>query len=156
MLSSLGEPTNSKMIWAWLRSVLPSRMGLPSNISAKTQLVIVRMAHGEKEKSNVPSAPHVYGWSVSSQLQEKLWRTIPPCHDEGRVIAYCIAVASAGLRNGAVVVSSETEIGNLEQTTVVDENVCSCWASDMDRGESWMAGCRLPFMSRCKMWLSCR
>jgi hypothetical protein len=89
-------------------------MGLPSNISANTQLLVVREGYCEKEKSKVPSAPHVYGWSVSPQLQEKLWRTVPSCDDEGCVVAHCIAVASAGLRNGAVVVSSETEIGNLE------------------------------------------
>jgi hypothetical protein len=89
-------------------------MGLPSNISANTQLLVVRKRHDEKEESNVPSAPHVYGWGVSPQLQEKLWRTVPSRHDEGCVVAHCIAVASAGLRNGAVVVSSETEIGNLE------------------------------------------
>jgi hypothetical protein len=114
MLSSLGEPTNSKMIWAWLRSDLPSRIGLPSNISAKTQLVIVRTRHGEMKKSNVPSAPHVDGWRVSPQLQEKLWRTVPSCHDEGCVFAYCIAVASAGLRDGSIVVTGETKVGNLE------------------------------------------
>jgi hypothetical protein len=114
MLSSLGEPTNSKIIWAWLRSDLPSRIGLPSNISAKTQLIVVNTGHGKSEKSNVPSAPHVYGWSVPPQLQEKLWRTVPSCHDEGCVFAYCIAVASAGLRDRPVVVTSKTEIGNLE------------------------------------------
>ena len=41
MLVSLGEPTRAKMRMHWSMSVLPSRMGLRSNISAKTHLDIV-------------------------------------------------------------------------------------------------------------------
>lgn len=37
MFVSVGDPTRSKIICAWLRSLLPVRMGLPSNISPKTQ-----------------------------------------------------------------------------------------------------------------------
>jgi len=88
-------------------------MGRPSNISAKTQLFVVRKDHAKSEKSNVPSAPHVDSRSVSPQLQEKLWRTVPSCHDKGCVIAYCIAVASARLGYRTIVVTGETKVGNL-------------------------------------------
>jgi hypothetical protein len=37
IFASVGDPTRSKMMCAWLRSLLPVRMGLPSNISPKTQ-----------------------------------------------------------------------------------------------------------------------
>lgn len=38
MVSSVGDPTRSNIIWAWLRSLLPAKIGLPLNISPKTQL----------------------------------------------------------------------------------------------------------------------
>ena len=66
------------------------------------------------EKVKIPGAPHVYGGSVPPQLQEELWRTVPSCHDEGCVIADCVAIASARLGYRAVVVTGKTKIGDLE------------------------------------------
>jgi hypothetical protein len=37
IVCSFGEPISSKIIWAWLMSLWPARMGLRLNISPKTQ-----------------------------------------------------------------------------------------------------------------------
>lgn len=38
MFSSVGVPTRLNISWAWFRSLLPARIGLPLNISPKTHL----------------------------------------------------------------------------------------------------------------------
>jgi hypothetical protein len=60
------------------------------------------------------SSPHVYCRGVSSELQEKLWGAVPSGYNKCRVVADCLSIASAGLRYRAVVVTSQTKIGNLE------------------------------------------
>jgi hypothetical protein len=69
------------------------------------------------------SAPHIYRRCVPSQLEEQLWRPVPPSHDETGVLPACFAIAPASLRYGFVVVSRKTEIRNLQSPAIVDEQV---------------------------------
>lgn len=79
----------------------------------------------ERIPANIPSAPHVDCRCISSELEKKLRRTVPSGYDKGGVIAHGISIASAGLRYRAIVVTSQTKVGNLEQAAVVDEDVGS-------------------------------
>ena len=53
MLSSVGVPTRSKIIWIWLRSLFPAKIGFLKNISPKTQLVTLRSAGGSNQPSTL-------------------------------------------------------------------------------------------------------
>lgn len=68
--------------------------------------------------------PHVDGWSVAAQLQEQLRRAVPSSDNEGCVISFRLAIALASLRHGLIVMAGETEVCNLQASTVVDEEVC--------------------------------
>ena len=114
MLSSVGEPTSSKIICAWLISDLPSSIGRPSNISAKTQLAMVRDDSKTTRRIKIPSTPHIDGRSVSPQLKQQLGRAVPTSYDEGGVITNGVSVTLARLWHGAIIVTSQTKIGDLE------------------------------------------
>lgn len=68
-------------------------------------------------------APHVDGRSVSPELKQQLWWAVPPSHYQGRVFPSRFSVALASLRHRLVVVSRKTEIGDLESSAVVDEEI---------------------------------
>jgi len=60
ILSSLGVPTRLKISWAWLRSLLPERMGFPLNISPKTHLVLISEGHtGRTADKMAYPTPHI-------------------------------------------------------------------------------------------------
>lgn len=68
-------------------------------------------------------APQVDGWRVSFQGEEEFWRPVPSCDDQAGVISHCLAIAFAGLRRSALVMTREAEVGNLEEAAVGDEDV---------------------------------
>lgn len=78
------------------------------------------LKHFPKDATN---APQVYGGRVPLQSEEQLWRTIPSSDYQTGVISHGFSVAFAGLRRLALVMARETEVGDLEQATVGDEDV---------------------------------
>lgn len=77
----------------------------------------------EHLSQDAAGAPHVNGWRVPPQLEEKLWRPVPSSHDQSGVLSSCLAIALALLRDWFVIVSRQTEICNLESAAIIDEQV---------------------------------
>lgn len=72
-----------------------------------------------------PNTPHVDGTGITPQLHEQLRRSVPPGHNQRCVFPGGRPAAATPGGDGAVVVASETEVSNLEDTFVVDEKVGS-------------------------------
>lgn len=113
ILCSLGLPSSLKMRTHWSMSERPSRIGLFSNISPKTHLSTSAVDFMIQRATSIPNSPHVNGWGVALQLEQQLWRTVPPGHDQAGVISNSLSIALARLGHHAVVIASQTEIGNL-------------------------------------------
>jgi hypothetical protein len=73
--------------------------------------------------------PQVDSWRVLTELQEQLRRPVPSRHYQGGVLADSFTIAPASLWYCFLVVSRQTEIGYLESTAVVDEEVGSLHVS---------------------------
>jgi hypothetical protein len=68
--------------WAWLRSLLPARIGFPLNISPKTHLqLLVRTKDGSKSTEYLPNTPHIDSCCITSKLKKKFRGPVPPCNN---------------------------------------------------------------------------
>lgn len=81
---------------------------------------------------NAASSPHVNGRCVPSELQQELWRPVPPGYDQRCVLSPSLAVALSSLWYRFIVVSRKTEICYLQASAVVDEQVGSLHISVKD------------------------
>lgn len=69
------------------------------------------------------SAPHVYCWRVATELEEKLWWSVPSCYDKSGIIANCVAIAAAWTWCRSFVVSRKAKVSYLQLAFVGDEDV---------------------------------
>lgn len=81
---------------------------------------------------DLPNAPYIDGRGILSELEQKLGRTVPASDDEPGIVASPFAHGPPSLRHGAVVVSGQAKIGNLQDALVVDEKVGSLHVSVQD------------------------
>lgn len=72
---------------------------------------------------NAACAPHINGWSVLAKLKQELWRAVPASDDQSGVVTHGNSISLTGLGSGTVVMSCQTKIGNLQNTTVANEDV---------------------------------
>lgn len=91
----------------------------------------------EVEARDSPCAPHVDCRGVASKAEKQFGWTVPACHDESGVVTDCIAVASTRLWGHTFVMARKTEVGDLEDASVVDEDVCSCANGQSGRMQPW-------------------
>jgi hypothetical protein len=82
---------------------------------------------------DVPCTPQVDGWRVSTKSEKQLWRTIPSGDHQAGVVAAGFADRLASPRRLLVVLSGQSEVGNLENATVVDKQVCG-WRVSLGYG----------------------
>jgi hypothetical protein len=67
--------------------------------------------------------PHVDGSGVASELQEEFRRTVPSCDNQSGVIPSCFTSTLTWLRWLVIIRSGETEIGDLEDAFIGDEQI---------------------------------
>lgn len=73
--------------------------------------------------SDLPDTPYINSGRVLTQLQQQLRRSIPSRDDKAGVFSTTVTHGLAGTRDRAVVVSGQSEIGNLQYALVVDEQI---------------------------------
>jgi len=81
-----------------------------------------RKRREERWNANSPNSPHVDTRTVLLQPKEQLWRSIPPRYDHVRVLGSSNGSGTSS-KSLSVERSSETKIGDLEDSLVVDEEV---------------------------------
>lgn len=124
MLDSVGEPTSLKIRTHWSTSVRPSRIGFLSNISPKTQLLLVsEVVSVKSDLENVPYTPHVDSRRIFFHGEQKLWWPVPSGDDKTGIVSHGFAVALPWLRHYAFIVAGKTEIGDLQDTGVGNEDI---------------------------------
>lgn len=98
-------------------------MGFPTSISPKTQLYLLERKMQECSSLCSPYSPNVNSGGVLPQLKQKLRWTVPSCDHQASVVSSPLTHGPSSFRHRSVVVPGQTEIGNLENSLVADEEV---------------------------------
>lgn len=67
--------------------------------------------------------PHVNGSGVASQLEQKLWRTVPAGDHQTRVLSCCLSTAMARSGRLVFVWARKAKIRDLQNAAVVDQKI---------------------------------
>jgi hypothetical protein len=73
------------------------------------------------KRGELPNAPHINSCCIASQLEKKLWRAIPSSDNQRGIVSFSLSPTSPGLRRRLIIRSSEPEISNLKNTSIVDK-----------------------------------
>jgi hypothetical protein len=76
--------------------------------------------HFSKDTSDTP---HVDSRCIPFEGEQQLWRTIPSRHHETCILSYSLAVSLARHRWCAIVMSSQTKIGDLQNSRIGNEDI---------------------------------
>lgn len=105
------------------RELFPTRhyvvAGRPHEIPNQVELMGVALAgnNGLSDKhfaKYTANTPHINGRCILPQLEQQLGRSVPSRDDQARIISASVTHRSPGPWRRAVVVSGQTEVGNLQ------------------------------------------